>query len=112
VEEDQLRLQELTNTTRRMLTTICQSLSDPTYAGSSFFTSSNIVVKRLEKIYQFENTMMHEVSAIAEEMETLKKNELNKSIIEDHFLHIKDFIDNFNQALFERESLILGDDGV
>jgi hypothetical protein len=108
--EDLSRLADLTSLTRRTLNTISQSLSDPTYVGAPFFTYDRLSVTRLAKIYSFEYDMLNELVAIAEEVQALKTSPLDKSMIEDHFLHIKDFIDNFNQSLFERESLVLGDD--
>jgi len=110
LQEDQPRLQDLTASTKRMLNTIGQSLSEPTYTGTSFFFLDQLPAKRLDHIYKFENTMVTELLGVAEELQSLKSKELFKTVIEDHFLHIKDFIDNFNQALFERESLILGND--
>jgi len=108
--EDMARLAELTSLTRRALNTISQSLSDPTYVGSNFFTYDRLSGTRLEKLYDFEFDMLNELVAIAEEVQALKDSPLDKNVIEDHFLHIKDFIDNFNQSLFERESLVLGND--
>jgi hypothetical protein len=108
--EDMARLAELTSLTRRALNTISQSLSDPTYVGSAFFTFDRLSGTRLEKIYKFEIDMLEELIAIAEEVQALKNTPLDKNVIEDHFLHIKEFIDNFNQSLFERESLVLGND--
>ncbi len=110
IPDDQLLLSDLTSRTLKMLTTICQSLKNPTYNESLFFVSPKLKQWVLENIYQFENTMYRELSDIILEIETLKDNQLAKEAIEDHFLHIKDFIDNFNQALFERESLLSGDE--
>ncbi len=108
--EDQPRLESLVTGTRRKLNTICESLSSPTYTGVSFFTTTNISDRLLAKLYAYEQTMLGEIDNLSEEIEALNHNTLDKEIFEDHFLHIHDFIDNFNQALFEREATILGDE--
>jgi hypothetical protein len=51
-----------------------------------------------------------ELSSLLEEITSLNGNSPRKEEFEDHFLHIHDFVDNFNQALFGREALILGDE--
>lgn len=108
--KDQARLSDLATSTKRKLITINQSLNDPTYSGSSFFTLENLATKRLERIYRSEDAMLSELFGVAEEVFSLKNKALLKTVIEDHFLHIKDFIDNFNQVLFERESLMIGNE--
>ncbi len=109
VDEDKRRLTDLSQSTRRKLSTISQSLRAPTYAGKSFFSLEKISDKRLENIYKRETAMLGGLSGIAEELAALMQQKMEKTFFEDHFLHIADFIDNFNQALFEREALILGD---
>jgi len=53
--------------------------------------------------------MLDELADIQLELAAFQTGPIEKSTIEDHFLHISDSIDNLNQALFERECLILGD---
>ncbi len=107
-EEDQRRLTELSQSTRRKLSTICQSLKDPTYAGQDFFSLEKLAEKRLQRIYFHENHMLEELVGIHTEISSLQASSVDKESIEDHYLHVSDFIDNLNQALFERECLILG----
>lgn len=108
LEEDQKRLSELSQSTRRKLVTISASLRAPTYTGTAFFSLDKISEKRLERIYKHECAMLDGLDGIKVEINTLLQHHIEKALFEDHFLHITDFIDNFNQALFERESLILG----
>lgn len=108
--EDQNRLDELCKSTRRKLITISESLKSPTYGASSFFKDESIPSGRLARVYEFENEMLDDVSSLSEEVDSLGEKSMYKEVFEDYFLHIMDFIDGFNQALFERESLILGDD--
>lgn len=107
-EEDKRRLGELAQSTRRKLTTICSSLKDPTYMGQEFFSTALLHEKRVQRIYFQENDMLEELAGIIAEIAALANGRIEKESIEDHFLHIGDFIDNLNQALFERECLILG----
>ncbi len=108
-EEDKRRLSDLSQSTHRKLITISESLRDPTYAGNPFFALDRIPEKRLENIYNHEASMLAGLGGIEEEIAAMMQQKMEKVLFEDHFLHITDFIDNFNQALFERESLILGD---
>jgi len=109
IEEDQRVLIEVVRSTRRKLATISESLSDPTYAGQDFFTRDHLAEKRLASIYSLEKSMLDELADIQLELAAFQTGPIEKSTIEDHFLHISDSIDNLNQALFERECLILGD---
>jgi len=108
--DDQERLNNLVSGTKRKLNTICESLSTPTYIGVPFFENAKVSGSMLEKLYASERSMLIEVANLSEEIAALKNNSLDKDVFEDHFLHIQDFIDNFNQALFEREATILGDE--
>ncbi len=108
--EDQELLDEFVKSTQRKLSTICQSLQNPTYESASFFKSEKLPSYREEHIYDFEQRMKDEVTNLFEEISELSKNSKHRHVFRDHFLHIKDFVDNFNQALFEREALVLGDD--
>ncbi len=107
-EEEQRLLTEAVHSTRRKLTTISASLQDPTYTGQDFFTREQIGEKRLARIYDHEQEMLEALDGIQAEIVSLQGSRLGKEMIDDHFLHLSDFIDNMNQALFERESLILG----
>ncbi|HOT95927.1 MAG TPA: hypothetical protein PLG50_11885 [bacterium] len=107
-EEEQRLLAEAVHSTRRKLATISASLQDPTYEGQDFFIREQIADKRLSRIYDHEQEMLEKLDGIQAEVISLQKTQLGKEMIEDHFLHIADFIDTMNQALFERESLILG----
>lgn len=108
--EDQARLSELIKSTKRKLATIFQSLSSPTYIGGGFFATENLASRRLERVYEFERTMLREVENLGLELAALCSHPLAKEVFEDHFLHIQDFIDTFNQSLFEREALLLDEE--
>ncbi|HNW59276.1 MAG TPA: hypothetical protein PKI62_06345 [bacterium] len=107
-EEERRLLAEAVHSTRRKLATISASLQDPTYTGQDFFTRDHIADKRLARIYYHERDMLEELDGIQVEVASLQTTPLEKEMIDDHFLHISDSIDNLNQALFERECLILG----
>lgn len=107
--DNQRLLAEALHSTRRKLLTICESLKDPTYSGRDFFTRELLSEKRLARIYLHEMDMLEELEEIHSEVAGLQNNTIEKETIDDHFLHISDSIDNLNQALFERECLILGD---
>jgi hypothetical protein len=108
--KDQERLTSLVESTKRKLKTIGESLEKPTYNGTPFFECEKLPEKRLLRIYNFETDMLSELSSLFEEITGLKGHSMEKAEFEDHFLHIHDFVDNFNQALFGREALILGDE--
>lgn len=107
---DQDRLEALVSSASRKLGTIHQSLKRPTYIEESFFQSAAIPEPRLSRIYNLEKNMLTEIDGIREELGDLMKHSQDRNAVEDHFLHIDAFVDNINQALFEREALILGDE--
>ncbi len=108
--QDQQRLEDLVKSTKRKLNTIRQSLNDPTYISVNFFHFADISDRRLQRIYDLESEMLDETLNIDEELMSMKQSKLQKDEFEDHFLQINNFIDDINQSLFERESLILGDE--
>ncbi len=108
--DDQKRLQELVQSTKRKLETICQSLSAPTYQDAPFFSAAKLPARITERIYTLENQMLEETEHINTEFSSLREQPTARELFEDNFLHIKNFIDNINQNLFEREALILGDE--
>jgi hypothetical protein len=109
-EKEQGRLNELLSRTRRRLATISESLKSPTYVYEPFFQSAPIPVHRLSRIYDLENKMLEEMGSLNMEVSDLFINGKKRDVFEEHFLHIDTFVDNINQALFEREALILGDE--
>ncbi|MBN1560042.1 hypothetical protein JW998_07310 [candidate division KSB1 bacterium] len=108
-EKDQNRLDSLINSTKRKLATIQKSLNSPTYQQEQFIAPAVLPAQRLARIYDLEKSMMEDVANIAVELAGLHKNCTTRTVFEEHFLHIDAFVDNINQALFEREALILGD---
>jgi hypothetical protein len=106
---DEDRLEALISSTSRKLVTIHQSLKTPTYIDEYFFKSASIPDSYLSRIYDLENNMLLEISSIREELVDLTRHTKDREAVEDHFLHIDAYVDNINQALFEREALILGD---
>lgn len=104
------RLEFLLSSTSRKLVTIHQSLKTPTYIQEPFFKSSSIPESRLSRIYNLEDKMLLEIDSIREELGDLANDTKDRDAVEDHFLHIDAYVDNINQALFEREALILGDE--
>ncbi len=110
LSEDQQRLHELILSTRRKLGTIYQSLATPTYLGGGFFSQDRLADRRLQRVYEFERAMILELENLALEFAALNSHPLHKAVIEDHFLHVQNFIDNINQSLFEREALLLDEE--
>ena len=94
----------------RMLSTIQDSLENPTYGEAPFFGSNDIDESRLEQIYDREFIMLQEADNLAEDIADLVNSSLDETDLEERFLQIHDYIDSFNQALFEREYLIAGDE--
>ncbi len=107
---DQERLESLLKSTKRKLITIHQSLKSPTYGEEPFFQSSAIPNTRLSRLYDLEGDMLEETNNISEELLSLLRDRASRAQVEDHFLHIDAYVDNINQALFEREALIIGDE--
>jgi hypothetical protein len=108
-ERDQNRLDSLVKSTKRKLATIHKSLNSPTYHQEQFFTPAFMSPQQLVRIYELEKSMMEELASIDIELSDLHRNPKTRPLFEEHFLHIDAFVDNINQALFEREALILGD---
>lgn len=96
----------------RMLSTIQDSLENPTYGEAPFFDSIEIDTSRLEQIYDRELIMLQEADNLAEDISDLVNSSLDETDLEERFLQIHDYIDSFNQALFEREFLIAGDEEI
>mgnify|MGYP001133811933 FL=1 len=107
--QEQTDLHERIERTKRKLNTICSSLSSPTYHDAAFFSTASLPSHVTERIYELEHSMMEEIEHIDMEFSALRQDPSDAETFEDHFLHIKNFIDNINQALFEREALIVGD---
>ncbi len=107
-KNEQQQLDSLIAGAKRKLSIICDSLAEPTYLQGRFFGMADINRERLQRIYELEWNMLEETDNIKEELLLLKDN-IAKEVFEDHFLHIGNFVDDINQALFEREALIVGD---
>ena len=103
---------ESTRSADRMLSTIQDSLENPTYLEAPFFSIDEINTSRLEQIYDRELVMLEEANNLAEDIPDLVNSSLDETDLEERFLQIHDYIDSFNQALFEREFLIAGDEEV
>ncbi len=108
-EEDQQRLDTLAANVRKNLLIIGDSLKNPTYSGTSFFSDQAPFNQALSRIYDLEKLMLDALANISEELEGLDKGPITKDQYEENFLHAHDFLDDINQSLFEREALILGD---
>lgn len=108
--DDQERLDTSVQSTRRKLKTIRQSLNDPTYHEVPFFNQAQIPERRLGRLYDLEQDMVEETCEIQQELHVLDPDQVKREAFEDHFLQIQNFIDNINQYLFERESLIVGEE--
>ncbi|NOY59907.1 MAG: hypothetical protein GXO75_13405 [Calditrichaeota bacterium] len=108
-EEDQQRLDTLVANAKKNLLIIGDSLRNPTYSGTSFFTAKAPFNDALNRIYDLEKLMLDALLNISGELGGLDKGELSKDQFEASFLQIQDFLDDINQSLFEREALILGD---
>jgi len=107
--KDQDRLDTFISRTKRTLDTIHSSLTSPTYIHEPFFQSASIPAQRCTRIYDLEQYMLDDIENIRVELSELYKNGDERGLIQEHFLRIDTFVDNINQALFEREALILGD---
>lgn len=94
----------------RMLTTIQDSLENPTYSEAKFFDNVDVDASRMEQIYDRELIMVQEANNLAEDIPDLVNSSLDETDLEERFLQIHDYIDSFNQALFEREYLIAGEE--
>ena len=106
--QDQQRLDALASGARRKVKTICASLRNPTYEQMNFFDGRRMSMRELSRIYDLEIDMLEEAEHLRFEVAGLQ-NVVSRSEFEDRFLHIQNFVDNFNQSLFEREALIIGD---
>ncbi len=106
---EQNRLDDLLKSTQRKLKTVCQSLSAPTYLNASYFSATQLPSHLTERIYTLERDMIEETEHINAEFSTLRAKPTERDLFEENFMHIKNFIDNINQYLFEREALILGE---
>ena len=109
-DKDQEQLEKYVQSAKRTLSTICTSLENPTYDGILDSAMSKMKTNQLECVYHFESGMVEETLNLENEMSTLIDQALTREFFEEAFLHINDFMDNFNQHLFEREALMLGDD--
>lgn len=106
--QDQQRLDALASGARRKVKTICASLRNPTYEQTHFFDGRRMTARELGRIYDLEIDMLETSEHLRTEVAGLQNN-VSRSEFEDRFLHIQNFVDNFNQSLFEREALIIGD---
>ncbi len=107
-EKEQALLMTSINGAKRKLGVIRDSLEAPSYLQGQFFLAGDVNGQRLERLYELEQGMLEETANIREELLSMKDG-FTEEVIEDHFLHIGNFIDDLNQALFEREALIIGD---
>ena len=108
IAEEQIRFENLSTNVVRSLTTILNSLENPTYINTSFFTNSS-PPNYIGRIYELEDQVLKFTSGIKEEGQNLFDGEISADVFEDDFMRIIDSIDSINQALFEREALISGD---
>lgn len=108
-EKEQALLNTSVEGAKRKLGVICDSLETPTYLHGQFFLAGDVNDQRLERLYELEQGMLEETGNISEELLSMQDG-FTEEVIEDHFLHISNFIDDLNQALFEREALIIGED--
>ncbi|MCR4440487.1 MAG: hypothetical protein QHJ34_15440 [bacterium] len=95
----------------RKLSTICEGLHAPSYLESSFFESTSLPAELLESIYGCELALLGEVSELDEEVSDLDVTVLSEAELQELALRMSDSVDAFNQALFERESLMMGGEG-
>ncbi len=85
---------------------LSESLKHPTYHGAFFFNKDGLRNNLLDQIYECEMIMYDEIETLKQELELLAVAPTVNDL-ENLLIHIQDFIDNFNQHVFERESLIL-----
>ena len=94
---------------QKKLTTVGDSMRNPTYCDSTFFQKPMVEEDTLQNIYLYENQMFEEIENLIAEISALKNCAPEMEEIMDHVLRINDTLDALNQALFERESLLAGD---
>jgi len=92
----------------RKLYTLCEGLHTPSYLESPFFQSETLSPQVLASVYAQELTLLEEISSLDEELADLDISTLTESGVQERALRMSDSVDAFNQALFERESLLLG----
>ncbi len=94
---------------QRKVCTICGGLQAPAYLHSLFFDRDPLPAQMLQSLYESELALLREVGTLDEELADLEVASLSQADLEERALRMGDAVDAFNQALFERESLLLGD---
>ena len=107
-KEDQQMLEKLQGNTRRKLTTILDSLKYNIQPQARFYSQKSLTERVLTKLYMLELSMILGLKNLQEEIDLLHK-EQNIDDYQEHFILISNYIDSFNQNLFEREALIIDD---
>ncbi|MGQ9561352.1 MAG: hypothetical protein ACUVTG_16030 [Candidatus Oleimicrobiaceae bacterium] len=102
-------LAEPLSSLHRKLTTICEGLHAPGYLESAFFESTSLSPQVLASLYGHEVTLLVEMSSLDEELADLEVGTLTEADVQERTLRMSDSVDALNQALFERESLLMGD---
>lgn len=102
-------LAEPLSSLHRKLTTICEGLHAPGYLESAFFESTSLSPQVLASLYAHEVTLLVEMSSLDEELADLEVGTLTEADVQERTLRMSDSVDALNQALFERESLLMGD---
>ncbi len=102
-------LSEPLTSLHRKLVTICEGLQAPVYLESAFFESTSLSPHVLASLYAHELTLLVEMSSLDEELADLDVDTLTETDVQERALRMSDSVDALNQALFERESLLMGD---
>ncbi|MDZ7384870.1 MAG: hypothetical protein ONB07_02000 [candidate division KSB1 bacterium] len=91
----------------RKLCTIREGLQTPAYLESAFFERDRLPEETLQSLYDCELALLKEVSTLNEELADLDVSCLSETEVQERAMRMGDAVDAFNQALFERESLLL-----
>ncbi|MDZ7338807.1 MAG: hypothetical protein ONB30_09730, partial [candidate division KSB1 bacterium] len=79
----------------------------PAYLESAFFERDRLPEETLQSLYDCELALLKEVSTLNEELADLDVSCLSETEVQERAMRMGDAVDAFNQALFERESLLL-----
>ncbi len=94
----------------KKLRTIAESVSNPMYTHAQFFEDAEISPDLLSNLYSHEIIMFTEAGNLSEEIEDLMPDNLLEADLKERIIRLDDAIDAFNQALFERDMLLEGND--
>ncbi len=87
---------------------LINSLENPCYSDQAFFSKEDISPEKLSQLYIYDLQLKGQVEILEDELEQLDAD-IEDQEITDILNHLYDLTDGLNQALTEREFLIMGD---